>query len=53
MENIITFSNVSKKYGATKALNNISFQIAKGGIIGLVGTHFKRGRVNKFFYCSL
>lgn len=39
MENIITFSNVSKKYGATKALNNISFQIAKGGIIGLVGAN--------------
>ncbi|WNF35166.1 ABC transporter ATP-binding protein [Bacillaceae bacterium IKA-2] len=39
MDNIITFSNVSKKYGATKALNNVSFQITKGGIIGLVGAN--------------
>lgn len=39
MGNIITFSNVSKKYGATKALNNVSFEIAKGGIIGLVGAN--------------
>lgn len=39
MGNIITFANVSKKYGATKALNNVSFEIAKGGIIGLVGVN--------------
>lgn len=39
MENIITFSNVSKKYGATKALNNVNFEISKGGIIGLVGAN--------------
>ncbi|RXI97843.1 ABC transporter ATP-binding protein [Anaerobacillus alkaliphilus] len=37
MDNIITFQNVSKRYGLSKALNDVSFQIPAGGIIGLVG----------------
>ncbi|OIJ11171.1 spermidine/putrescine ABC transporter ATP-binding protein [Anaerobacillus alkalilacustris] len=39
MEKIITFSDVFKKYGLTIALNNVSLQIPKGGIIGLVGSN--------------
>lgn len=39
MENIIAFSNVSKAYGKTKAINNVSFQIPRTGIIGLVGAN--------------
>nr|WP_206662942.1 ABC transporter ATP-binding protein [Anaerobacillus alkaliphilus] len=34
---MITFQNVSKRYGLSKALNDVSFQIPAGGIIGLVG----------------
>lgn len=37
MDHIITFNNVSKKYGLTKALKDVSFQVPKSGIIGLVG----------------
>ncbi|OIJ12777.1 spermidine/putrescine ABC transporter ATP-binding protein [Anaerobacillus arseniciselenatis] len=40
MENmIINFDRVSKRYGLTSALKNVSFQIPSGGIIGLVGSN--------------
>jgi ABC-2 type transport system ATP-binding protein len=39
MEHIITFNNVTKRYGLTTALKAVSFQIATGGIIGLVGSN--------------
>ncbi|MFN7252765.1 MAG: ABC transporter ATP-binding protein [Anaerobacillus sp.] len=39
MEQIITFHNVTKRYGLTTALKAVSFQIATGGIIGLVGSN--------------
>ena len=34
---MITVRNVSKKYGKHKAVDNISFKIEKGEIIGLLG----------------
>lgn len=37
MENIIHVQDVSKKYGSTLALQNISFDIPEGRIVGLVG----------------
>ena len=33
----ITISNLSKTYGTQKAVNNISFTIAKGEIVGFLG----------------
>jgi ABC-2 type transport system ATP-binding protein len=39
MEHIISFQNVTKRYGLTTALKNVSFQVATGGIIGLVGSN--------------
>ena len=35
--NIITIKNLTKKYGKTAALNNISIDIPKGKIVGLLG----------------
>lgn len=37
MENIITIEGLTKSYGALKALDNISFNIKKNTIFGLVG----------------
>lgn len=37
MDNIITFQHVTKKYGITTALKDVSLQIPAGGIVGLVG----------------
>lgn len=34
---MIEFKNVTKKYGSTTALNNISFEIHNGQIFGLIG----------------
>ena len=34
---LLTFENVSKSYGATAALNNISLEIPAGKIVGLLG----------------
>lgn len=34
---IVKFSEVSKKYGAKLALDNVSFEIERGSIVGLVG----------------
>jgi ABC-2 type transport system ATP-binding protein len=33
----ITLTNVSKHYGATKALNGLSFDVARGQMFGLIG----------------
>jgi ABC-2 type transport system ATP-binding protein len=33
----ITVSNITKKYGTQKALNNVSFSIKKGEIVGFLG----------------
>lgn len=37
MEQLITVKNLSKKFGKKKVLNNISFNIEKGKIYGLIG----------------
>ena len=34
---LLAFENVSKSYGATAALNNISLEIPAGKIVGLLG----------------
>ena len=34
---LLTFENVSKSYGATAALNNVSLEIPAGKIVGLLG----------------
>ena len=35
----ISVSNLSKQYGATRAVDDVSFQISKGSIFGLLGTN--------------
>lgn len=37
MENIIEIKNLTKKYGALVAVNNISFEVYKGEVFGLLG----------------
>ncbi|MFA6082198.1 MAG: ABC transporter ATP-binding protein [Patescibacteria group bacterium] len=37
MENIITVKNLKKAYGSLKAVDNISFEVKKGEIFGLLG----------------
>ena len=34
---LLAFENVSKSYGATAALNNVSLEIPAGKIVGLLG----------------
>ena len=37
MTNLVTAKNVSKHYGATRTVDNVSFDIDKGKIVGLIG----------------
>ncbi len=37
MENVLTVKHVSKKFGKHTVLNDISFQVPKGSIVGLIG----------------
>ena len=37
MNEILSINNVSKRYGHVKALNNVSLQINKGEIYGILG----------------
>jgi simple sugar transport system ATP-binding protein len=37
MDAVLKLSNVSKRYGAVVALNNINFEVAEGEVLGLVG----------------
>ncbi len=37
MDNIISVKNLSKSYGSYKVLNDVSFELARGQIIGLLG----------------
>lgn len=37
MENILTVSGLSKWFGSTKAIENISFEVAKGQVVGILG----------------
>ena len=36
---ILSISNISKNYGATKALNDLSIEIESGGVFGLIGAN--------------
>ncbi len=37
METILTLKNLDKKYGAVHAVNNLSFEIQKGNVYGILG----------------
>lgn len=37
MENVLSINNLTKNYGSLKALNNISLQIEKGSVFGILG----------------
>lgn len=37
METILTLKNLDKKYGAVHAVNNLSFEIKKGNVYGILG----------------
>lgn len=37
MENILTINNLTKKFGALTAVNNLSFSIEKGNVYGILG----------------
>ncbi|RTL55102.1 MAG: ATP-binding cassette domain-containing protein [Sphingobacteriales bacterium] len=37
MENILSTDNISKSYGPVKALNNLTFEVPKGAIFGILG----------------
>ena len=37
MENVVTINGISKKYGRSMVLKNVSLDIPKGSIFGLVG----------------
>ena len=37
METILTIQNLNKRYGALQALNNVSFNIHKGNVYGILG----------------
>lgn len=39
MDNLLQFQGVSKSYGSRKALNDVTFSIGPGKIIGLLGTN--------------
>lgn len=39
MNPVIEFRNVSKSYGATKAIDGLSFQIGAGKIVGILGSN--------------
>jgi ABC-2 type transport system ATP-binding protein len=37
MESVISVKNLSKNFGATRAVNNLSFTVYKGEIFGIIG----------------
>lgn len=37
MPSIVTISNVSKNYGAIRALDNVSFEVPQGSVFGILG----------------
>jgi ABC-type multidrug transport system ATPase subunit len=37
LEQILTISNLNKKYGKIHAVNNLSLEIAKGSVFGILG----------------
>ncbi len=41
MENIIEIKNLSKEYKQLKAINNLSFEVHEGEILGLLRTKWK------------
>lgn len=42
MENIIEVKNLSKEYKKLKAIDNLSFEVHEGEILGLLRTKWKR-----------
>lgn len=41
MENIIEVKNLTKEYKKLKAIDNLSFEVKKGEILGLLRTKWK------------
>jgi len=40
LETILSLKNLDKKYGAVHAVNNLSFDIKKGNVYGILGPKF-------------
>ena len=47
MENIIEVKNLSKEYMKLKAIDNLSFEVHEGEILGLLRTKWKR-KINNY-----
>jgi len=37
MQTVLSVKNISKKYGFIQALNNVSFDVPKGSVFGILG----------------
>ena len=42
MENVIEVKNLTKEYKKVKAIDNLSFEVHEGEILGLLRTKWKR-----------
>ncbi len=47
MENIIEVKNLSKEYKKLKAIDNLSFEVHEGEILGLLRSKWKR-KINNY-----
>lgn len=50
MENIIEVNNLTKEYKKLKAIDNLSFEVRKGEILGLLRTKWKWEIYNNKLY---
>lgn len=50
MENIVEVKNLTKEYKNVKAIDDLSFEIKKGEILGLLRTKWKRKINNNKLY---
>lgn len=50
MENVIEVKNLTKEYKKVKAINNLSFEVHEGEILGLLRTQWKWKIYNNQLY---